>query len=101
MRYWRLPRVMFEPFEAMVPKVQAHLSAFSAPRVSYQAFRSGSEVVSSNSWEMMEIMPSPLPPPLGPVTSHSQADGQRAEAPMKEYLMSEPPMVPWVCQPQY
>src|SRR5579859_3363236 len=89
------------PVVYSVPKVQAHLSAFSAPRVSYQAFRSGSEVASSNSWAMMLDMPSAPVEPLGPVVCTSQEEGQRVGSPTKEYLMSRPLMVPWVCQPQY
>ena len=44
-----------EPFGAVcvVPKVQAHLSAFSLPVESYQAFKSGSEIASSSSCAMM------------------------------------------------
>src|SRR4249919_2460609 len=92
-----------EPLLAVdsVPKVQAHLSAFSAPRVSYQAFRSGSLVSSSSSWAMMLAMPSAPALPFGPVVWSSHEDGQRSGLPTKAYLMSEPEIVPWVCQPQY
>src|SRR5437764_14024100 len=105
MRYCLPPSVMlyFEPFEAVdsVPKVQAHLSAFSCARVSYQAFRSGSEMASSDSCAMIDAMPSAPALPLGPLVCASQAEGQRSGLPTNEYLMSEPAMVPWVCQPQY
>src|SRR5512144_801572 len=103
MRYWRVPIVMLylPPLEAVysVPNFQAHLSAFSWPRVSYQAFRSGSEEASSNSWEMMDAMPSAPALPLGAVCIE-QDDGQRSGLPTKLYLMSAPLMVPWSCQPQ-
>src|SRR5258706_7214817 len=91
------------PFELWysVPNVQAHLSAFSSPRLSYQALRSGSVTASSSSWETMEAIPSAPVLPLGPVVCISQEDGHRAGSPMNAYLMSLPPIVPWVCQPQY
>src|SRR5258706_8149173 len=101
MRYCRLPSVTLEPFDAMVSNVQAHLSAFSAPRVSYQAFRSGSLVASSFSCAMIEAMPSAPTLPFGDGVPLVQALGQRAGLPMKAYLMSRPPMVACVCQPQY
>src|ERR1700738_4710578 len=85
----------------VLPKVQAHLSAFSAPRESYQAFRSGSVTVSSNSCAMIEAMPSAPALPFGPVVWASHADGQRSGLPTKEYLISYPLIVPRVCQPQY
>src|SRR2546423_7049254 len=93
----------FEPFEVVyvVPNVHAHLSAFSCPRVSYQAFKSGSVTASSNSCEMIEAMPSAPALPFGPVVCAAHADGQRSGLPMNEYLMSKPLMVPWVCHPQY
>src|SRR5438128_8332943 len=91
------------PFPAVdsVPNVHAHLSAFSAPRVSYHALRSGSVVASSSSCAMMLAMPSAPALPLGPVACASHALGQRSGLPMNEYLMSAPEIVPCVCQPQY
>src|SRR6266700_838528 len=91
------------PFDVVYvePNVHAHLSAFSAPRRSYQALRSGSVTASSSSCEMMLAIPSAPPLPLGPVVWASQALGQRSGLPTNEYLMSDPFMVPWVCQPQY
>src|SRR5437762_13120447 len=92
-----------EPLLAVevVPKFQAHLSAFSCPRVSYQAFRSGSVVASSSSWAIIDAIPSAPAFPFGPVVCAAQADGQRSGFPTKEYLMSTPPIVPCVCHPQY
>src|SRR5436305_14520496 len=92
-----------EPFEAVpvVPKVHAHLSAFSCPRLSYHAFRSGSLIASSDSWAMMLAMASAPALLLGLVVCSARAEGQRAALPTKEYLMSLPLMVPLVCQPQY
>src|SRR5215469_14904729 len=83
------------------PNFQAHLSAFSAPLESYQALRSGSEAASSDSWAMMEAIPSAPLSPLGLVVCASQAEGQRSGFPTKEYLISEPLIVPLVCHPQY
>src|SRR5438552_18637721 len=85
----------------VAPKVHAHLSAFSWPRRSYQALRSGSVTASSSSCEMMLAIPSAPALPLGPDGCASQALGQRSGLPTNEYLMSEPLIVPWVCQPQY
>src|SRR5438270_12945839 len=92
-----------EPLDAVcvVPNVHAHLSAFSAPELSYQALRSGSVAASSSSWAKIEAMPSAPALPLGLVVWSSQALGQRAGLPTKAYLMSEPEIVPCVCQPQY
>src|ERR1035437_5737449 len=105
MRQFLPLRVMLylEPLPAVysVPKVQAHLSAFSSPRVSYQAFRSGSVVASSNSCATIDAMPSPPASPLGLVVCADQAERQRAGLPMNAYLMSLPLIVPCVCQPQY
>src|SRR6266550_6425475 len=84
-----------------VPKVHAHLSAFSAPRLSYQAFKSGSVTASSNSCEMIEAMPSAPALPFGPVACAAHAVGQRSGLPMNAYLMSIEEIVPRVCQPQY
>ena len=69
-----------EPLLAVdsVPKVQAHLSAFSSPRESYQALRSGSVVASSSSWATMEAMPSAPALPLGLVVWAAQEERQRA-----------------------
>src|SRR6266851_10066516 len=90
------------PFEVYVaPKVQAHLSAFSKPLESHQAVPSGSLVDSSNSWAMMDAMPSAPAFPFGPVVCCSQAEGQRSGFPTNEYLMSCPPMEVLLCQPQY
>src|SRR5437867_8803962 len=91
------------PFDAVErdPNVQAHLSAFSAPRRSYQAFKSGSVTASSSSCAMMLAMPSAPPLPFGPVVWSAQALGQRSGLPTNEYLMSTPLIVPCVCQPQY
>src|SRR5437660_478506 len=93
----------FEPLEAVnsVPKVHAHLSAFSWPRVSYHAFRSGSDAASSSSCEMMLAMPSVPALPFGPVVCAAHEDGQRSGLPMNAYLISLPLIVPCVCQPQY
>src|SRR6266566_517355 len=85
----------------VVPNVHAHLSAFSCPRVSYQAFRSGSVVASSNSWAIIDAIPSAPAFPFGLVVCSSQADGHRSGLPMNAYLMSFPLMVPCVCHPQY
>src|SRR5947209_571465 len=92
-----------EPLDAVcvVPNVHAHLSAFSAPELSYQALRSGSVAASSSSWAKIEAMPSAPALPFGLVVWSSQALGQRAGFPTKEYLMSEPAMAPCVCHPQY
>src|SRR5207253_2880790 len=99
------PRVTLylEPLEAVdsEPKVQAHLSAFSAPRESYQALRSGSLIASSDSCAMIEAMPSAPALPLGLVVCASQPDGQRSGLPTNEYFTSTPLMEPRVCQPQY
>src|SRR6266576_3398392 len=93
----------FEPFDAVdrLPNVHAHLSAFSIPCRSYQAFKSGSVTASSNSCEMMLAMPSAPALLFGPVVCASHALGQRSGLPMKENLMSDPAMLPCVCQPQY
>src|SRR5579862_4109022 len=92
-----------EPLPAVevAPNVQAHLSASSSPRRSYQAFRSGSVVASSSSCAMMLAMPSAPAFPLGEVVCSSQADGHRSGLPTKAYLISLPPMLACVCQPQY
>src|SRR2546426_1936108 len=91
------------PFPAVdsVPNVHAHLSAFSAPRVSYHALRSGSVTASSSSCAMMLAMPSAPTLSLGPVVCAAQELGQRSGLPTNEYLMSAPEIVPCVCQPQY
>src|SRR6266478_4680983 len=97
-------KLYFEPFEAVlsVPNVQAHLSAFSAPRVSYQALRSGSLIASSDSCAMIDAMPSAPGLPFGlDADCCSHADGQRSGLPTNEYLMSRPLIVAAVCQPQY
>src|ERR1700693_1293050 len=96
MLYW-------EPLVAVdvVPNVQAHLSAFSWPRRSYHAFRSGSVVASSSSWAMMLAIPSAPALPLGLFVCASHALGQRSGLPTNEYLMSELAIVPCVCHPQY
>src|SRR5690349_24706690 len=95
-RYWRVPRVTLyrDPLDAVevVPKVHAHLSAFSAPRESYQAFRSGSVTDSSSSCPMMDAMPSAPALLFGLTVCHAQADGQRSGLPTNEYLMSLPPI---------
>src|SRR5437588_11151288 len=109
MRYWRVlpmgPSVMlyFEPFDAVdsVPKVQAHLSAFSLPERSYQALRSGSLIASSISCATIDAMPSAPALPLGLVVCAAHDAGQRSGLPTNEYLMSAPALVPCVCQPQY
>src|SRR5215470_6954625 len=85
----------------VLPNVHAHLSAFSSPRLSYQALRSGSVTASSSSCEMIEAMPSAPVLPLEPVVCSSQDEGHRVGSPMNAYLMSLPPIVPCVCQPQY
>src|SRR5206468_13009506 len=101
----RVPNCMlaFAPFAVVysAPKVQAHLSAFSMPRRSYQASRCGSVTASSSSCAMMLAMPSAPALPFGPVVCASHALGQRSGLPTNEYLMSEPEIVPCVCQPQY
>src|SRR5262249_49132746 len=88
-----------EPFEAVdsVPKVHAHLSAFSAPRVSYHALRSGSDVASSNSCAITLAMPSAPASPFGLVVCAMQPLGHwLAASPTNEYLMSRPPIRPCV-----
>src|SRR5512133_4089126 len=86
----------------VVPNVHAHLSAFSAPRRSNHALRSGSETASSSSCEMMLAMPSAPALPLGLVVCAAHALGQRSGLPTNEYLMSPSPvMLACVCQPQY
>src|SRR5258708_14258494 len=85
----------------VVPNVHAHLSAFSCPLVSYQAFKSGSVTASSNSCEMIEAIPSAPAFPFGPVVCASHDDGHRSGLPMNAYLISLPLMVPCVCHPQY
>src|SRR5436309_13001281 len=85
----------------VVPNVHAHLSAFSCPLVSYQAFKSGSVTASSNSCEMIEAIPSAPAFPFGPIVCAAHDDGHRSGLPMNAYLMSVPLMVPWVCHPQY
>src|SRR5690349_19934360 len=85
----------------VVPKVHAHLSAFSWPRRSYQAFRLGSVTDSSSSWLMMDAIPSAPGLLFGEeVVCSSHADGQRSGFPMNAYLMFVPLIVPYVCQPQ-
>src|SRR6476619_6754262 len=101
MRYWPPPAsvmLYLEPFDAVevVPKVQAHLSAFSWPRRSYQAFRSGSLIASSISCAMIDAMPSAPALPFGLVVCCAHDDGQRSGLPTNEYLMSRPAMVPCV-----
>ena len=44
----------------VLPNIQAHLSPFSWPDLSVQAFRSGSETVSTNSWATTLAIASPL-----------------------------------------
>src|SRR5258708_1483866 len=89
------------PLLYVVPKVHAHLSPFSWPRRSYQALRSGSVVASSNSCAMIDAIPSAPALPFGAAVPLVHAAGQRSGFPTNEYLMSEPAMVPCVCQPQY
>src|SRR5215467_13636581 len=89
------------PVVYVAPKVHAHLSAFSSPRRSYQALRSGSLTLSSSSCAMMLAMPSAPALPLGLVSWIAHAFKHRSGLPMKAYLISEPEIVPWVCQPQY
>src|SRR5437763_7274193 len=85
----------------VVPKVHAHLSAFSSPRRSYQALRSGSVAASSSSCERMLAIPSAPVLPLGPVDCTSHALGQRLGLPTNAYLISDPASVVRLCQPQY
>src|SRR5207302_1201331 len=85
----------------VAPNVHAHLSAFSCPLVSYQAFKSGSVTASSNSWAIIDAIPSAPAFPFGPVGCCSHDDGHRSGLPMNAYLISLPPMVPRVCHPQY
>src|SRR4051794_22081957 len=105
MRYCLPPSVMlyFEPFDAVdsVPKVHAHLSAFSLPRRSYHALRSGSLIASSVSCAMIDAMPSAPALPFGEEVCSSHALGQRSGLPTNAYLMSRPLIVPLLCQPQY
>src|SRR5690242_21763202 len=91
------------PLDAVyvAPNVHAHLSAFSWPRVSYHALRSGSVVASSSSCAMMLAMPSAPALPFGPVVCSAHALGQRSGLPTNANLMSVPVIVPCVCQPQY
>src|SRR5690349_13829861 len=93
----------WEPLPAgdVVPKCQAHLSAFSWPRWSNHAFKSGSVTLSDSSCAMRLAMESPARSPFGVVVCSAQAEGHRAGFPMKPYLMSVPLSVPWVCQAQY
>src|SRR5499425_275843 len=85
-----------------VPNVQAHLSAFSKPRLSYQAFKSGSVTASSSSWAMILAIPSAPTLSLGDTVSfQAQLLGQRSGFPTNEYLISDPERIPCVCQPQY
>src|SRR5205085_5841485 len=84
----------------VVPNVHAHLSAFSEPRRSYHAFRSGSVVASSSSCAMMLAIPSAPALPFGLVVCAAHALGQRSGLPTKEYLISAPAIVACVCQPQ-
>ncbi len=79
------------------PNFQAHWSALSLPEESYQAFRSGSVTASEASCIMIEAIPSA---PLPPRVCISQADGQRSGFPTNANLMSVPPIVLLVCQPQ-
>src|SRR5438874_12488681 len=96
-------KLYFEPFDAVdsVPNVHAHLSAFSWPRRSYQALRSGSLIASSISCATIDAMPSAPALPFGPTVCAAHDDGQRSGLPTNEYLMSPPLIVPCVCQPQY
>ena len=98
-----------EPLVAVyvAPNVQAHLSAFSMPLVSYHAFRSGSVAVSSNSCAMTETMASAPGSPFGllPVCSAQFPRDEPEAFPTNAYLMSQfaAPLVklPLVCHPQY
>src|SRR5258705_12248827 len=74
----------------VVPNVQAHLSAFSYPLLSYQAFSCGSVTASSNSCEMIEAIPSAPRLPFGLTLCAEQAFGQRSGLPIKEYLIGFP-----------
>src|ERR1051326_6480850 len=103
-----VPAAEHSPFALQVddvPKLKLHLSAFSWPLESNQAFRSGSEMASSNSWDITFAMPSAPPTPVaglfGPVVWISQPLGQRSGLPTNAYLMSTPPRDACVCQPQY
>src|ERR1051326_995421 len=80
----------------VVPKVHAHLSAFSSPRGSYHAFRSGSVTASSSSCAMIDAIPSAPRFPFGDVVCSAQALGHRVGLPMNAYLMSDPEIVPRV-----
>src|SRR5690349_25180144 len=89
----------------VAPKLKLRLSSFSWPLASNHAFRSGSEMASSNSWDITFAMPSAPPTPLagllGPVRWASHPLGQRSGLPTNAYLISTPPKVACVCQPQY
>src|SRR6476469_6505817 len=92
-RYWRVPSVMLasDPFGTakVLPNVQAHLSAFSMPRVSYQALRSGSVTDSSSSWAITLTMASAGTLSFGDVAVWAaQAFNSLLGSPTKEYLMS-------------
>src|SRR6185437_12561568 len=87
--------------DVVVPNVHAHLSAFSWPRVSYHALRSGSVTLSSSSCEMMLAMPSAPALTFGLVVWSAQALGQRSGLPTNAYLTSNPAIVACVCHPQY
>src|SRR5581483_5312718 len=104
MRYGVPPSTMLysDPFDArdVAPNVQAHLSAFSSPRESYQAFRSGSVVASSSSCAIIDAMASAPALPLGEVVWAAHALGHRSGFPTNAYLMSWPLMFVYVCQPQ-
>src|SRR5256885_1741554 len=82
------------------PNVHAHLSAFSSPKESNQAFRSGSVTVSSSSWAKTEAIPSAPALPFGLSDCFWHALGHRSPLPTNEYLISLSPMRPLVCQPQ-
>lgn len=78
----------------VVPNFQAHLSAFSLPRRSNQALRSGSVTLSDSSWAMRFAMPSAPTLPFGEVVWAEQADGHCSGFPTNPYLMSRPLIVP-------
>ncbi len=71
----------------IVPKVHAHLSAFSWPLESYQAFNCGSVEDSSSSCAITDTMPSAAASPLGLVDCAAHAPRFAAALPTKAYLI--------------
>ena len=69
-----------------MPKVHAHLSAFSEPPLTVQPERgSGSVVASSSSWAITEIMPSTPALPFGLIVWAAHPERHRLALPTNEY----------------